>query len=87
MGVPELTCIMFCRGLNAAAVNNELSASVSKGLPAGAYRVFSINTAANHQPVIGPVAQHGSFDDAVYVGGFLLDMWQSYSFASIVHCR
>jgi hypothetical protein len=57
----------FFQGLNAAAVGGELSAPVTKGLPAGVYRAASINTAANHQPVIGPVAQHGSFDDAVYV--------------------
>ncbi|KAF8584919.1 hypothetical protein K439DRAFT_1344580 [Ramaria rubella] len=57
----------FFQGLNAAPVNGVLSANVSKGLPDGVYRMCSINTAANHQPVIGPVAQHGSFDDCVYV--------------------
>lgn len=37
------------------------------GLAEGAYRLCSINTAANHQPAIVPVAQHGSLDDCVYV--------------------
>jgi hypothetical protein len=56
----------YFKGLNAAAQNGVLTASVDKGLPAGFYRLASINTAANHQPVLVPVAQHGSLDDAVY---------------------
>ena len=39
----------------------------SGDLPAGAYRLSSINTAANHQPNLGPIAQHGSHGDMVYV--------------------
>jgi hypothetical protein len=57
----------FFKGLNAKAENGILSASVDKGLPAGVYKLASINTAANHQPILVPVAQHGSLDDAVYV--------------------
>jgi hypothetical protein len=57
----------FFQGLNSAAVNGILTANVSAGLPAGFYKLSSINTAANHQPVLVPVAQHGSLDDAVYV--------------------
>jgi hypothetical protein len=56
----------FFKGLNAAAEGGELSAVVDKGLPAGFYRLCSINTAANHQPAIVPVAQHGSLDDCIY---------------------
>jgi len=72
------TQFAFFQGLDSPAVNGQqsatvgqLSATVAKGLPAGCYKVSTINTAANHQPVVGPVAQHGSFDDAVYftVGG------------------
>jgi hypothetical protein len=59
----------FFKGLNAAAQGGVLTADVTAGLPAGVYRLASINTAANHQPVLGPIAQHGSFDDAVYVSG------------------
>ncbi|KAL0565158.1 hypothetical protein V5O48_016869, partial [Marasmius crinis-equi] len=55
----------FFKGLNAKAANGIVSADVD-GLPAGAYRLCSINSAANHQPVIAPVAQHGSLDDCVY---------------------
>jgi len=56
----------FFKGLNAAAVGGILTADVTAGLPAGFYKLSSINTAANHQPVLVPVAQHGSLDDAVY---------------------
>jgi hypothetical protein len=65
------TKFSFFQGLNAAAVGGVLTADVSAGLPAGTYKVSSINTAANHQPALVPVAQHGSLDDAVYftVGG------------------
>ncbi|KAF9651289.1 hypothetical protein BDM02DRAFT_3163282 [Thelephora ganbajun] len=57
----------FFKGLNAAAVNGKLTADVTKGLPAGTYRMSSITAAANHQSVVMPVAQRGSVDDAVYV--------------------
>lgn len=56
----------FFKGLNAAAVNGVLTADVTAGLPAGFYKVSSINTAANHQPVLVPIAQHGSLDDVSY---------------------
>lgn len=57
----------FFKGLNAQAVNGILTAEVAGGLPAGTYKMSSINSAANHQPVLVAVAQHGSLDDAVYV--------------------
>ena len=57
----------FFKGLNDAAQNGILSAVVAGGLPVGVYKVSSINTAANHQPVLVPIAQHGSLDDVVYV--------------------
>lgn len=60
----------FFKGLNAPASGGILSADVTNGLPAGVYKLSSINTAANHQPVIVPIAQHGSLDDAVYVCRF-----------------
>jgi hypothetical protein len=56
----------FFKGLNAAATNGVLTADVTNGLAPGVYKVSSINTAANHQPVLVPIAQHGSLDDAVY---------------------
>jgi len=60
----------FFKGLNAAAQNGQLTAAVDQGLPAGIYKLSSINSAANHQPVLVPIAQHGSLDDAVYVSEF-----------------
>jgi len=63
---PDPNVFAFFKGLNDKAVNGILTATVANGLPAGTYRVSSITTAANHQPVIVAVAQHGSIDDAVY---------------------
>jgi len=60
------TKFAFFKGLNNAAQGGILTASVTAGLPAGAYRLCSINTAANHQPALVPIAQHGSLDDCVY---------------------
>lgn len=61
----------FFKGLNAPAAGGVLSADVTDGLAAGVYKLSSINSAGNHQPVLAPIAQHGSLDDAVYftVGG------------------
>jgi len=56
----------FFKGLNEAAKGGVLSAAVDNGLPAGFYRLSSINSAANHQPVLAPIAQRGSLDDVVY---------------------
>lgn len=61
------TRFAFFKGVNAAALNGVLTADVTGGLPAGFYRIATINTAANHQPVLVAVAQHGSTDDMVYV--------------------
>jgi len=57
---------VFFKGLNDAAKGGILTADVTNGVPAGAYRVCSINTASNHQPAIAPIAQHGSLDDCSY---------------------
>ena len=57
----------YFKGLNAAATGGKLTADVTAGLAPGFYKLSSINTASNHQPVIVPVAQHGSLDDAIYV--------------------
>lgn len=64
--VTDPNVFAFFKGVNGAAVNGVLSADVTAGLPAGFYRLASINAAMNHQPVLAPVAQHGSLDDMVY---------------------
>jgi len=60
------TVFAFFKGVNGAAVNGVVTADVTNGLPAGAYKLSSINTAANHQPALVAIAQHGSLDDTVY---------------------
>jgi len=57
---------VFFKGLNEQAVDGLLTTAVAGGLPAGTYRLSSIMTAANHQPIAVPVAQRGSLDDVVY---------------------
>lgn len=57
----------FFKGLNAPAAGGALTAEVANGLAPGVYKLSSINSASNHQPVLVAVAQHGSLDDAVYV--------------------
>ncbi|KAI0799569.1 hypothetical protein BC629DRAFT_1496858 [Irpex lacteus] len=56
----------FFKGVNGAAKNGILSVDVTDGLPAGIYKLTTINSAANHQPVLMPVAQHRSTEDAVF---------------------
>lgn len=64
--VPDPRKFAFFQGLNAMAVDSMLSATVKGGLPEGFYRMGSITTAANHQPALVAVAQHGMLDDTVY---------------------
>jgi len=56
----------FFKGFNTKAVNGVLTADVINGLPRGVYRMASINTAANHAPVLAGVAQRGLMDDIIY---------------------
>ncbi|KAI0047639.1 hypothetical protein FA95DRAFT_1605874 [Auriscalpium vulgare] len=64
--VTDPNVFQFFKGVNGAAVNGVVSADVPGGLPVGCYRLASINAAANHQPTLVAVAQHGSLDDMVY---------------------
>lgn len=61
---PDPTQFAFFKGINDPG-NGEggLSANVTGGLPAGNYRVCTLTSASNHQPVLMPVAQRGSSDD------------------------
>ncbi|KAJ6583603.1 hypothetical protein DFH09DRAFT_1275277 [Mycena vulgaris] len=56
----------FFKGVDDAGVGGVQTVLVAQGVPAGAYRICSINSSANHQPVIVPIAQHGSLDDCSY---------------------
>ncbi|KAF9229696.1 hypothetical protein BS17DRAFT_723786 [Gyrodon lividus] len=61
------TKFAFFLGLNSKAdAQGQLYANVTGGLPEGTYKMSTINTAMNHQPVLLPVAQHGSPDDVIY---------------------
>jgi len=60
------TKFTFFKGVDDAAVNGVLSVNVAAGVPAGTYRICSINSSSNHQPAIVPIAQHGSLDDCSY---------------------
>jgi len=71
----------FFKGVNGAAQGGVLTESVSAGLPAGTYRVCSMNTDANHTPCLVAVAQHGSLDDCVYVSSTL-----SNCFVFVLNC-
>jgi len=57
---------VFFKGIDEPAVNGVSEAVVTGGLKAGAYRICSINTSANHTPLLVAVAQHDSMDDCVY---------------------
>jgi len=60
----DATQFAFFKGINDAGNGQGLlSAEVDGGLPAGNYRVCTMASAANHQPVIMPVAQRGTADD------------------------
>jgi hypothetical protein len=64
--IADPTTFDFFKGIDPVAKNGISTVVVAKGLAPGAYKLCSINTAANHQPVLMPVAQHLSVDDCVY---------------------
>ena len=66
------TFAFFSAVNNPADVQGNVYINVTGGLPPGVYKLSSINTSANHVPVLVAVAQHGSLDDAVYVSVNLL---------------
>ncbi|PSS08961.1 hypothetical protein M430DRAFT_127740 [Amorphotheca resinae ATCC 22711] len=58
------TQFAFFKGINDAGNGKGLlTATVTGGLPAGNYRVCTMASASNHQPVLMPVAQRGTADD------------------------
>lgn len=52
---------------DAADSNGQIQSSITKGLPEGFYRFSATVNAANYQPVLVPISQHGSLNDVVYV--------------------
>lgn len=60
----DATKFAFFKGINDAGNGKGLlTAVVAGGLPAGNYRVCTMASASNHQPVLMPVAQRGTADD------------------------
>ena len=54
----DATKFAFFKGVNDAGDGKgDLQATVTGGLPAGNYRVCTMSSASNHQPVLMPVAQ------------------------------
>lgn len=54
---PDPTSVVHFKGIdNAADANGELT-DIVPGIPLGFYRVFSMASASNHQPVVMPVAK------------------------------
>jgi len=61
---PNADDFIFFKGINDAGNGNGLlEAEVADGLPAGFYRICTMASASNHQPVIMPIAQRGAQDD------------------------
>ncbi|OQV01533.1 hypothetical protein CLAIMM_06874 [Cladophialophora immunda] len=61
---PDPKTFAFFKGIDDAGNGKGLlQATVTNGLPAGFYRVCTLNSASNHQPVLMPVAQRGGQDD------------------------
>ncbi|CAK7202509.1 hypothetical protein SEUCBS139899_005232 [Sporothrix eucalyptigena] len=68
----DATQFVFFKGIDDAGNGQgTVTTAVTGGLPAGNYRVCSLSSSANHQPVLMPVAQRGAQDDCRYftVGG------------------
>ncbi|KAL2069994.1 hypothetical protein VTL71DRAFT_14674 [Oculimacula yallundae] len=60
----DATQFVFFKGINDVGNGKGLlSATVTGGLNPGNYRVCTITSASNHQPVLMPVAQRGGQDD------------------------
>ncbi|OHE95871.1 hypothetical protein CORC01_08868 [Colletotrichum orchidophilum] len=58
------TKFAFFKGINDNGNGKgTLKATVTGGLPAGVYRLCTMSSASNHQPVLMPVAQRGGQDD------------------------
>ncbi|KAL9111703.1 MAG: hypothetical protein Q9227_003978 [Pyrenula ochraceoflavens] len=61
---PDPTTFVFFKGINNVGNGNGgLNATVTGGLPSGNYRVCTMTSSSNHQPVLMPVAQRGAQDD------------------------
>lgn len=65
--IPDPSLFFFFKGIDEAAENGKVSVVIDKGLPKGFWRLSTINTAANHQPISSPIAQRSIYDDIIYI--------------------
>jgi hypothetical protein len=66
--VSDPSQFVYFQGVDTAADGDgNVSVNMTNGLPAGTYKLSSINSSANHAPVLVAVAQHGTLDDQIYV--------------------
>lgn len=64
---PPTNQFAFFKGINNDVnANGNLAATVEGGLPTGSYRVCSLNSASNHQPVVMPVSD-ASLSEVTYL--------------------
>ena len=62
------TKFVFFKGCDTPVDSDgNVSVNGTGGLPAGVYKLSSLNSSANHAPVLVAVAQHGTLDDQIYV--------------------
>jgi hypothetical protein len=64
---PNTLDFVLFKGLPGVADSTGVITTTISGLAAGFYRLSSIISATNAQPVLLPVLQHGAVDDAIYV--------------------
>lgn len=64
-GIPDPTNFAFFKGLNDKSQDGSLSVTVTKGVPAGKYRLCTMTASFAHAPVVMPVAQRGAQDDCI----------------------
>jgi len=65
--IPDPSLFIFFKGVDNAAKNDQVSVKIDRGLPEGFYRISTITTAANHQPISSPIAQRSIYDDIIYI--------------------
>ncbi|PLW15807.1 hypothetical protein PCANC_14988 [Puccinia coronata f. sp. avenae] len=66
INIPDPTMFIFFKGIDNAAKDDVVSVKIEGGLPKGFFRISSVTTAGNHQPISSPVAQRSSFDDGAF---------------------
>lgn len=60
---PDPAAFEFFKGINDSGDGNGNLKATVIGLAAGFYRVCTLTSASNHQPVLMPIAQRGAQDD------------------------